>query len=521
MGKKMSRAHQCSVVPGDGAHKPRPSAGASSDEAALPAAGESSWEDLGSTRVVSGGVSVPGSNVPIVRGDMSPFPEVPDFQLLTKLGEGAMGAVYKARQISFDRDVALKVLFPHVASNPKLVDRLRREGRVMGRLDHPNIVQAYVVDEYQGSHYVAMEYVDGQSMQKWLGRVGRLTPADAVNVALACARALAYAHNNDVIHRDIKPDNILVTKSGIVKVADLGMVKTTDEDMSLTQTGHAVGTPWYMPLEQARNAKEIDGRSDIYALGCTLYCLLTGHPPFTGRTIVEVIQAKEQGTFPPARQFNAEIPERLDLLLAKMVAKLPKNRQQTCEEVVQNLEALQLAGASLQFVSGKGAAGPKVATPTPTGSSSDRTVITNESDPNLWYVVFKSADGKEVPRKYTTAQLEKMLGEGLVSGAAKASRTLQGTFRALATYKEFQSSAMVKLTKKSADKNTSRYRNIYKQIEEKEQRRDKKTLAREERKQALNVVENWGKIVLAVGGALLALAVFGGFAWYIAGMFAP
>src|SRR6202043_2418806 len=111
-----------------------------------------------------------------------------------------------------------------------------------------------------------------------------------------------YAHELEVIHRDVKPDNVLITRQGEVKLADLGMVKMLDEDMSLTQTGHAVGTPWYMPLEQARNAKDTDGRCDIYALGCTLYACLTGQPPFVGRTIVDVIQAKERGSFAPARQ---------------------------------------------------------------------------------------------------------------------------------------------------------------------------------------------------------------------------
>ncbi len=112
-----------------------------------------------------------------------------------------------------------------------------------------------------------------------------------------------------MVHRDIKPDNVLIDRTGVVKVADLGMVKTLDEDMALTQTGHAVGTPWYMPLEQAKNAKDTDGRCDIYALGCMLYCLLTGNPPFTGRTLVEVIQAKEVGTFAPARSSNPDVPE--------------------------------------------------------------------------------------------------------------------------------------------------------------------------------------------------------------------
>ena len=180
-----------------------------------------------------------------------------------------------------------------------------------------------------------MEHVDGLSMQKWLARLGRISVADAVTITLRCLEGLHYAHGMELVHRDIKPDNILVTHKGKVKIADLGMVKTHDEDMSLTQTGHAVGTPWYMPLEQARNAKDVDGRSDIYALGCSLYCYVTGRPPFTGKTIVDVIQAKEVGVFPPARKSNPDVPERLDLIIAKMTGfqtREPLDLESVCSE---------------------------------------------------------------------------------------------------------------------------------------------------------------------------------------------
>src|SRR5205823_2150106 len=229
-----------------------------------------------------------------------------------------------------------------------------REGLVLGKLEHPNIVEAYAVDTADGRPYVAMEFVDGDNLQQWLGRLGRFTVGDALAITLECARALAYAHQEGMIHRDIKPDNVLIDRRGSVKVADLGMVKALDEDMHLTQTGHAVGTPWYMPLEQARMAKEADGRCDIYALGCLLYCLLTGNPPFNGRTIVEVIEAKEAGTFPPARSVNPEVPERLDLIIAKMTAKLPRYRHQTCTQLVKDLENLGLASPTLSFLDDSG-----------------------------------------------------------------------------------------------------------------------------------------------------------------------
>jgi serine/threonine protein kinase len=387
-----------------------------------------------------------------------------DFELLKKLGEGAMGVVWKARQISFDRIVALKVLFPHVASNKKLVKRLEREGHVMFHLEHPNIISAYAVDEAEGQHYVAMEYVDGDTLQQWLDRLDRFSVPDAVAITLACAHALEYAHKEGMVHRDIKPDNVLIARQGIVKVADLGMVKTVAEDMSLTQTGHAVGTPWYMPLEQARMAKDADGRCDIYALGCMLYCLLTGNPPFNGPTIVEVIQAKEIGTFPPARNLNAEVPERLDLIIAKMTAKKPDNRYQNCTALIKDLESLGLAASKLNFLEGKAAAKP--ATPMIAKGDAETEVMVDE-----WYVRVHFGEGQMGVRKLTAAQLNKMLEEGTVDPTAQASRLPKEGFRSLSTFKEFQK-AFVKQTKKAADMHSDKYRNLYKKIEDKQRLRD-------------------------------------------------
>jgi serine/threonine-protein kinase len=266
-----------------------------------------------------------------------------------------------------------------------------------------------------------------------------------------------------------------------------------------------------MPLEQARNAKEIDGRSDIYALGCTLYCLLVGHPPFTGRTLVEVIQAKEMGSFPPARQFNPDVTERLDLILAKMCAKLPKHRYQSCDEVIKDLETLGLASEQLEFIVRR-PVGVKTPVPAAPTSSGDRTMITNEHEPDLWYVMFKTGE-ETVKRKYSTAQLMKMVSDGTVNGSAKACKTLNGSYRALATYKEFQSTALVKLTKKSADKNTSRYRNLYKQIEDKERKKESEKRASNP---SLQVAKHWATIGLALGGAFGGILLLFAFLWWVA-----
>jgi serine/threonine protein kinase len=488
------------------------------------------WELLGATRVVEepSDSSFHGTDL----GSSSNYTEMSpsrilgknvttlgDFQLIKKLGEGAMGAVYKAMQVSFNgekldvpRKVALKVLFPHFAKNAKLVERLYREGRAMGQLGHPNIVQAFAIDEAEGFHYVAMEYVSGQSMQKWLTQLGNLPVADAVRITLDCAEALKYAHSENMVHRDIKPDNILLTKTGIVKVADLGMVKTHDENMSLTQTGHAVGTPWYMPLEQARNAKEIDGRSDIYALGCTLYAFLTGNPPFIGPTIVDVIHAKEVGIFAPARQSNANVPERLDLIIAKMTAKSPKHRYPTCEDLIKDLDSLNLASERLSFVQQKPSAqnqAPATSMPKKTGfptlmpkSTADAQLAeaaVGALDPDLWYVQMKTPDGTVVARKYNTAQLQKMLAEGTTAPTARVSHNPKEGFRSLATYKEFQGVALSQhLSKQAVDKHNACHRGLFKRIEDEDrQREDKERDAKREETLVQANTRYWGGIALA------------------------
>jgi len=487
------------------------------------AAQDAAWHEMGSTRILPGGDTPPTDALENTRHEedtaivsspqeSSDASILGDFRLSKKLGEGAMGEVYKARQISFNRDVALKVLFPHVASNPKLVERLHREGRVMNQLSHPNIVEAYGVgkDQVDGEtyHYVAMEFIDGDSLQKWLNRIGKLDLADAIAVTITVAGALGYAHEQGLVHRDIKPDNILITKKGVVKVADFGMVKTADEDMHLTQTGHAVGTPWYMPLEQARNAKETDGRSDIYALGCMLYCMVTGNPPFTGRTIVEVIQAKEVGTFPPARSGNPDVPERLDLIIFKMTAKAAKYRYDTCAEVIRDLQSLNLVGEKLQFVTG---ATPKRTTNLGKPSGSAGASIATNVD--VWYVSVTHDGGESSLTKLNTSQVKKMLGDGSLSPTAKASRQTTEGFRALATYKEFQGSALSKASKQAADVQGARYRTLMRKIEEEDKHREEKSKSQERKSDAR--APYWQDLwmpALWVGGGILVLF----FLWYVA-----
>ena len=151
----------------------------------------------------------------------------------------------------------------------------------MAKLDHSNVVKVYAVDSFKGLHFAAIEYVDGKSVQDWLDQEEKFSVADAVHLTIAAAEGLKHAHDLNMVHRDIKPDNILLTSRGVVKVADFGLAKVLDEDVSMTQSGTGLGTPLYMAPEQARSAKTVDQRSDIYALGATLYHMLTGTLPFS------------------------------------------------------------------------------------------------------------------------------------------------------------------------------------------------------------------------------------------------
>ncbi|MFN7147434.1 MAG: serine/threonine-protein kinase, partial [Myxococcota bacterium] len=293
---------------------------------------------------------------------------VGDFQLVKKLGQGGMGTVFLAKQVSLDRLVALKTLSKELAKREDFVARFLREARSMARLDHPNVVRVYAAETSQGLNYAAIEYVDGQSMQKWMDALGKLSVGDALCVTITAADALRHAHEQQMIHRDVKPDNILVTKRGVVKVADFGLAKAVDEDVSMTQSGTGLGTPLYMAPEQGRNAKHVDVRTDIYALGCTLYYFLTGRLPFTGKDAVEIILAKEQGKFSSVRKLNPEVPERLDLMIDKMLARDPAHRYATCAELLKDLTSLKLANPSLSFVDDALPTLPgAVAAPTPGG----------------------------------------------------------------------------------------------------------------------------------------------------------
>src|SRR5262249_51655856 len=214
-----------------------------------------------------------------------------------------------------------------------------------GLLNHPNIVRTLKAgqDRLTGKHYLVLEYVDGPSAHALLMKNGKLSVGDAVHIGLDVARALERAHSRNLVHRDIKPAKIPITLSGVAKLGDMGLAKRTDEASHLTAARQGFGTTAYMPYEQAINAKYADSRSDIYALGATLFHLITGQVPFPGENHLEIVEKKNQGQFRPASAINPEVPSALDQMLGRMLARQPRDRSQPASELIIALDPPRLA----------------------------------------------------------------------------------------------------------------------------------------------------------------------------------
>jgi len=263
-----------------------------------------------------------------------------DYELLGKLGEGGMGAVYRARDAQMERIVALKVMNRSVAGNKEFVERFKREAKATGALNHPNIVSAFAAGEVDGQPFLAMEYVEGESLRTRYKTLGRMVEPEALRIVRGVATGLAHAHAGGVVHRDVKPDNVLLGRNGEIKIVDLGLAKAMDDDQRLTKTGIALGTPHYISPEQARGERQIDHRSDIYSLGSTFYLLLTGRVPFDGRTNAEIMlkQCKEELENP--QDLVPEISDGAVAVISRMMAKRPDDRYANCAQLIADLDLL-------------------------------------------------------------------------------------------------------------------------------------------------------------------------------------
>jgi eukaryotic-like serine/threonine-protein kinase len=267
--------------------------------------------------------------------------DIPGYQLLEKLGQGSMGTVYKARQISLNRLVAVKMLHPRLAAKSDLMQRLVREAHAAAKLSHNNIVQAIDVDSAGNLHYFAMEYVEGTTIRDFLEKGKVFNEAEALEIIIPVAQALQHAHKRELIHRDVKPANIILTNDRVPKLADLGMARETENaEMAKAERGMTIGTPFYISPEQIRGRIDIDGRADIYSLGATLYHMVTGQPPFPGSKIEPVLEAHLYNELTPPDHLNTSLSSGLGEVVEYMMAKDRTQRYRNAEDLLIDLECL-------------------------------------------------------------------------------------------------------------------------------------------------------------------------------------
>src|SRR5262245_13052835 len=339
-----------------------------------------------------------------------------EYEILDKIAEGGMGAVYKARHPHTGELVAIKVLPPTTARNPVLLRRFEQEYRAAAVLDHPNVVRAIDFCGAGPSPFLVMEFVDGESLGAKVDRDGPLTEDQAIRMIAQVCQGLHRAHKQKMVHRDVKPDNILVTADGVAKLTDLGLVKDADNEMNLTKTGRGLGTPNFMAPEQFRDAKNADVRCDIYSLGATLYTLLTGETPFGKVGPLECWMRKQNNDLTPPRQLNPSVSERVEWAIQRAMSGNPEHRPASCKEFVEDLTGGSIRPQTRQVDDG---------IPPPA---------------DLWYLVYRDDLGETHTVKGTTEGIRKALKEGLLGDATnvRADRSKQGKFASLMTHPEFR-----------------------------------------------------------------------------------
>jgi serine/threonine protein kinase len=275
------------------------------------------------------------------------------YMVLSKCGQGGMGVVFKARHRPTGQVVALKILPPSFARDATLVQRFQREVAAAARLDHPNIIRIVDASQDRGVPFLAMDFIEGRDLRSIVNSTGPLPIDQAVACAIQAARGLEAAHEKGIVHRDIKPANLMLDTSGVVRILDLGLARLIEassvigggDTASLTQSGSYVGTADYCAPEQADDAKTVDHRADIYSLGCTLYFLATGRPPFEGDSLIKKLMAHQNRPAPSLRLGRTEVPAALEVAYQAMMAKNPADRPQSMNAVIWLLESCLLPDA--------------------------------------------------------------------------------------------------------------------------------------------------------------------------------
>ena len=330
--------------------------------------------------------------------------EIPGYQLLAKIGSGAMANVFKARQISLDRIVAIKVLPRKLSENTEYVSMFYKEGKAAAKLNHANIVQAFDVGEAGGYHYFVMEFIEGHDLWDELQSGGKhakdFTERDALDVIIQIARALEHAHSHGLIHRDVKPKNIMLTMEGetqIAKLADMGLARAAgDIDSAKAEAGRAYGTPYYISPEQIRGELDIDFRADIYSLGATFYHVVTGRVPFEAETPVAVMRKHLKEALIPPDHINTTLSAGVGEVIEVMMAKNRDQRYSSTSDLLLDLEAIAQGRPPMQarkqidsgVLSGLSGAAPE---PEPIEDTGSQTVEIDDGGNLMIYIIILGA----------------------------------------------------------------------------------------------------------------------------------
>jgi serine/threonine protein kinase len=339
---------------------------------------------------------------------------VAQYDLLNKIADGGMGTVYRARHRDTGEVVAVKIVPNHLLNNPVYLKRFEQEYAAARALEHPNIVKALDFGREGDLPYLVMEYVEGESLGQRLDRIHHLSEREAIGIIGQAAQGLHKAHKAGLVHRDVKPDNMMLTKDGQVKLTDLGLVKELDTDLNLTRTGRGLGTPHFMAPEQFRNAKNADIRCDIYSLAATLYQMVTGELPFKSMSPLDAWMKKIHNELAPPRQLMPDLSERVDWAIRRSMSSDPNQRAATCREFVEDL-----TGQSTRKMA-----------PDPGGIAEE----------DLWYMVFKDEDDVIHTVKGSTDGIRRSLKQGLLGDASniRVARTKQGPFEPMRERPEFR-----------------------------------------------------------------------------------
>lgn len=267
--------------------------------------------------------------------------QIPGYQILDRLGAGAMAVVFEARQLSLNRIVAIKVLPKKLSADTEYVERFYAEGQAAAKLNHTNIVQAFDVGEAHGYHYFVMEYVEGKTVYDELAAGKIYSEHEALDIAIQITRALQHAHGQGLIHRDVKPKNIMLTAGRVAKLMDMGLARIADDSAAIAaEAGRLFGTPYYISPEQITGKATVDFRCDIYALGATLYHMVTGRVPFEGETPKDVMLKHLRQPLVSPDRYNLDLSFGICKVIEKMLAKHPQNRQATTKQLLEDLQSI-------------------------------------------------------------------------------------------------------------------------------------------------------------------------------------